>query len=157
MFAAARRYNVPLSVLYAVGMTESGRKGRMSPWAMNIDGVSHASPTLQQGVEAFRRAKRAGARFIDIGCMQINERFHGRNFARIEDVFDPRKNVDYAARFLRDLRAREGNWTSAAARYNAGPGNQPAQRNYVCAVIRSMVASRTGDWTPSARKLCGPA
>ena len=70
-------------------------------------------------------------------------------------MFDPARNVDYAARFLKELREREGNWTLAVARYNAGPNNNPAQKQYVCRVISNMVASGFGEWTADARNFCG--
>ena len=55
--------------------------------------------------------------------MQINHRWHGAHFASLEAMFDPHLNVAYAARFLKELRAREASWTLAVARYNAGPDN----------------------------------
>ena len=69
-------------------------------------------------------------------------------------MFDPAQNVAYAARFLKELRQREGSWTLAAARYNAGPNNNPAQKQYVCTVITNMVASGFGSWTPAAKSFC---
>ncbi len=76
--------------------------------------------------------------------MQINHHFHWSQFRSLEAMFDPHENVDYAARFLKELRAREGSWTLAAARYHAGPANDPAQKQYVCQVITNMVASGFG-------------
>ena len=87
--------------------------------------------------------------------MQINYRWHGDKFASVNEMFDPAHNVDYAARFLRDLKAREGTWTLAVARYNAGPNNNAAQKIYVCGVIRKMVKSGFGSWTDNARNFCG--
>jgi soluble lytic murein transglycosylase-like protein len=69
-------------------------------------------------------------------------------------MFDPARNVDYAARFLKELCAREGSWTMAVARYNAGPNNTIAQRRYICSVIGSLVASGFGSWTSNARTYC---
>jgi soluble lytic murein transglycosylase-like protein len=69
-------------------------------------------------------------------------------------MFDPSRNVDYAANYLKALRTQEGNWTLAVARYNAGPENPAAETTYVCAVIRNMVASGFGRWTANARALC---
>ncbi len=89
--------------------------------------------------------------------MQINFRYHGAKFGSVAAMFDPARNVDYAAQFLRDLKTREGTWTLAVARYNAGPNNNPAQRKYVCGVIRNMVASGFGSWTPNAVAFCGSA
>ena len=69
-------------------------------------------------------------------------------------MFDPAHNVEYAAGFLKALRAEEGSWTLAVARYNAGPDNPAAEKTYVCSVIRNMIASGFGRWTASARTLC---
>jgi soluble lytic murein transglycosylase-like protein len=51
--------------------------------------------------------------------MQINLRFHGADFRSLNEMFDPARNVEYAANFLKSLKAQEGSWTLAVARYNA--------------------------------------
>ncbi len=154
MTRAAAKYDVPLAVLYAVGMTETGRRGSLSPYALNIEGPSVFPDSLAEAVRRFEAARRDGARLIDIGCMQINHYFHGRRFRSVEAMFDPRENVEYAAQFLKALRVREGSWTLAAARYHAGPDNNPAQKKYVCQVIANMVAGGFGAWTANARAFC---
>ena len=154
MTRAAARYEVPLGVLYAVGMTETGRRGSLQPYAMNIAGRSHFAGSVAEAVDEFSAARSRGVRLIDLGCMQINHHYHGEQFASVEAMLDPGRNVAYAARFLRELREREGSWTMAVARYHAGPDNNPAQQRYVCAVIRNMVASGFGSWTPNAKSFC---
>jgi len=155
MARAAQAENIPLAVLYSVGLTETGARGRLQPYAMNVDGVAVSSASLPEAMAKFNDAKARGAKFIDIGCMQINHRFHGKNFASLAAMFDERLNVAYAARFLKQLRARESTWTLAVARYNAGPDNNYAQKKYVCAVIANMVRSGFGGWTDNARQFCG--
>jgi soluble lytic murein transglycosylase-like protein len=155
MARAARTHSVPLGVLYAVGLSETGRKGVLHPYALNIDGKTVMAADLRNALARFREAKNNGAKLVDVGCMQINHRYHGDKFAGVEAMFDPARNVDYAARFLKELRAREGNWTMAVARYNAGPNNTIAQRRYICSVIGSLVASGFGSWTSGARTYCG--
>jgi len=155
MARAAQMEDIPLAVLYSVGLTETGARGQLQPYAMNVDGVAVASASLPEAMTKFTEAKARGAKFIDIGCMQINHRFHGKNFASLAAMFDERLNVAYAARFLKDLRARESSWTLAVARYNAGPDNNYAQKKYVCAVIANMVRSGFGGWTDNARRFCG--
>jgi soluble lytic murein transglycosylase-like protein len=154
MARAARVHDVPLGVLYAVGLSETGRRGVLNPYALNIDGKSVLATDLRSAVAWFIEAKSKGAKLVDLGCMQINHRYHGDKFASVEAMFNPAKNVDYAARFLKELRAREGNWTMAVARYNAGPNNTIAQRRYICSVIGSLVASGFGSWTSGARIFC---
>lgn len=154
MTRAAAASGVPLNVLYSVGLTETGVRGELGPFDMNVDGRAVPSRTLQEALARFAAAKARGAKLIDIGCMQINERYHGVEFSSLSAMFDPHQNVDYAARYLKALKARVGLWTLAVARYNAGPNNPAAERAYVCAVIRNMVRSGFGGWTASARDLC---
>ena len=154
MARAAALHGVPLNVLYSVGLTETGRRGELSPFDMNIDGQPVHSTSLAEAMARFAEAKVRGAKFIDIGCMQINHRFHGAEFRSLSEMFDPARNVEYAANFLKALKAQEGSWTLAVARYNAGPGNPAAERTYVCSVIRNMIASGFGAWTANARALC---
>lgn len=154
MTRAARDVGVPVAVLYAVALTETGQRGSLNAFAMNVDGRAAYNASLDEALDRFAAAKRRGARFIDVGCMQINHHFHGRKFSSVEEMFDPGRNVDYAARFLKGLRAGEGSWTAAVARYHAGPGNAPAQRRYVCAVIGNMIASGFGSWTAESSAFC---
>jgi soluble lytic murein transglycosylase-like protein len=154
MTRAATANGVPLNVLYSVGLTETGRKGELNPYDMNIDGKDVHSATLAEAMARFSQATMRGAKLIDIGCMQINHHWHGGDFASLSEMFDPVRNVEYAAKFLKRLRAEEGSWTLAVARYNAGPDNPAAERTYVCAVIRNMIASGFGRWTANASALC---
>jgi hypothetical protein len=154
MARAATRSGVPLNVLYSVGLTETGHRGELSPYDMNVDGRDVHSDSLGQAMARFSWEKGHGARLIDIGCMQINQHWHGADFRSLGEMFDPARNVEYAANFLKTLKAREGSWTLAVARYNAGPDNPAAEKTYVCAVIRNMVASGFGRWTDNARALC---
>ena len=154
MTRAAAESGVPLNVLYSVGLTETGRHGQLEPFDMNIDGQEVKSDSLGQAMARFAAAKARGAKLIDVGCMQINAHYHGSHFASLGAMFDPTLNVDYAANYLKTLKAEVGNWTLAVARYNAGPDNPAAERTYVCAVIRNMIASGFGRWTANAKALC---
>jgi soluble lytic murein transglycosylase-like protein len=154
MAQASARHNVPLGMLYAVGLTETGRRDSLRPNALNIEGKTVYDISREEALRRFEEARTAGAKLIDVGCMQINHYYHAKNFASVDEMLDPRKNVDYAARFLRVLREREGSWTMAVARYNAGPNNNAAQQKYVCRVIANMVASGFGEWTEEARSFC---
>lgn len=154
MAGASQRYDVPLGVLYAVGLTESGRKDSLQPFAMNIGGTPYFASGIEDALAQFEAARKRGIKLIDMGCMQINHHFHGEHFPTVAAMFDPRANVEYAARFLKTLRAQEGSWTLAVARYHAGPDNDPAQKKYVCTVIENMVATGFGSWTANARKFC---
>ena len=154
MVRASRKYSVPLGMLYAVGLTETGQKGSLQPYALNVEGKAVYGIDKRGALEQFARARAAGAKLIDMGCMQINHYFHAEHFASLDEMLDPGKNVDYAARFLKQLRDREGSWTMAVARYHAGPNNNPAQKRYICRVMANMVATGFGEWTPTAQTFC---
>lgn len=151
---AAASQDVPLGVLYAVALTETGRRGALQPYALNIEGKTVFTNSKLDALKEFARARRQGKRLIDLGCMQINYHYHGSAFSSVEEMLDPALNVRYAARFLKTLREREGSWAMAVARYHAGPHNNPAQKRYICAVIGNMVVTGFGSWTPQSRKFC---
>lgn len=153
---ASERYGIPAGILYAVGLTETGRKGSLQPNALNIEGKALFPKSRAEAVAAFNDARRQGRKLIDLGCMQVNHHYHAGNFRGVEDMLDPRRNVDYAARFLASLHARHATWSMAVARYHAGPDNDPAQKVYVCRVIANMVAVGFGKWTDNARAFCRP-
>ena len=88
--------------------------------------------------------------------MQVNHHYHGTEFENVAEMLDPRRNVDYAARFLLALHTRHDTWSMAVARYHAGPDNDPAQKQYVCRVIANLVATGFGSWTANARSFCNP-
>jgi soluble lytic murein transglycosylase-like protein len=151
---AAKRYGIPEGILYAVGLTETGRKGSLYPWALNVEGKTVFAQSQQAALKAFNEARAGGATLIDLGCMQINHRYHGDRFAGVSDMLDPARNVDYAARFLKQLKSTHVSWSMAVARYHAGPDNDPAQKRYICRVVANLAATGYGEWTPAAREFC---
>ena len=101
MIGASKRHGVPIGVLYAVGLTESGRKDSLQPFAMNIGGKAYFASGIDDALKQFESARKRGISLIDMGCMQINHHFHGDQFQSVAAMFDPHANVDYAARFLK--------------------------------------------------------
>lgn len=154
ILTAARAYGVPPGILYSVGLTETGRKGSLYPYALNIEGRTVYANSQAEAIGEFERARAEGKSLIDLGCMQINHHYHGAEFRSVNAMLDPQANVRYAARFLARLHARHETWTMAVARYHAGPNNDPAQKRYVCRVIANLVASGYGAWTPPAKAFC---
>ncbi|MEZ5811886.1 MAG: transglycosylase SLT domain-containing protein [Rhizobiaceae bacterium] len=153
--AAAGRYHIPVGILYAVGLTETGRKGSLQPYALNIAGKAVFTDSPAEAKKAFRKAQAGGTRLIDLGCMQINHHYHADQFRDLDHMLDPAANVDYAARFLLRLKRKHRQWTMAVARYHAGPDNDAAQKKYVCRVIANTVATGFGRWTSRAKAFCG--
>ena len=120
---AAQKTGVPLSVLQAITRTETGRKkdGIFGPWpwTVNMEGKGVWFDTLDEArAYVFRHFKR-GARSFDVGCFQINYKWHHQAFSSIDEMFDPMANATYAAEFLKDLYAEHGSWTDAAGAYHS--------------------------------------
>jgi soluble lytic murein transglycosylase-like protein len=155
ILAAAKAHGVPPGILHSVGLTETGRKGSLHPYALNIEGRTVYAESRAEALREFQQARAQGKTLIDLGCMQINHRYHSGEFRSVEAMLEPRANVEYAARFLSRLHARHETWTMAVARYHAGPNNDPAQKRYVCRVIANLIATGHGAWTKQARSFCG--
>lgn len=120
---AARNEDVPLDVLRAISRVETGRKvdGGLQPWpwTINVEGQGYWFTSDMEAKAYVFRIFKAGARSFDVGCFQVNYRWHGKAFRSIDAMFDPDENATYAARFLKDLYAELGSWPAAAGAYHS--------------------------------------
>jgi len=121
--AAARRHGAPREVMRALTRTETGRAldGALQPWpwTVNMEGAGHWFDNRAEALAYVRRMQAEGARSFDIGCFQVNHRWHGEAFDGVDAMFEPSANADYAARFLVELHAETGDWTRAAGLYHS--------------------------------------
>lgn len=118
---AALKYGVPPEIMLSIVRVESGRgEGKMPwPWTINSDGKSYWFETRKAAIEFADEKLAAGSNNFDIGCFQINLRWHSDAFVSLEDALDPSANADYAAQFLNSLFQSEGDWKSAVAAYHS--------------------------------------
>lgn len=118
-----RAMGIPPHLLKAISHIESGRqvKGvRVAwPWTINVGGRGYIFPAKQEAIEAVKRFQKQGLQSIDVGCMQVNLKYHPHAFRSLEDAFDPQLNITYAAQYLKDLKARYGSWVKAVAHYHS--------------------------------------
>jgi hypothetical protein len=146
ILAAQQRYAIPDNLLLAIGLRESGmaRDGRLTvwPWSVNVDGEGRFLPDRDAATAHVRARQREGAELVDIGCMQINLRWHPDAFASLEEGFDPARNVDYAARFLAGLHAETGDWRAAAGRYHSADPERSAV--YLAALETNLAIANGG-------------
>lgn len=121
--SAARQMGIPPAVMQALALTETGRPegGRMRPWPWTINhgGEGHWFDTPQQALQYARSALAQGMRNFDVGCFQLNHRWHGDAFFDVDTMFDPDENARYAARFLMEQYQRHGDWAAAAGAYHS--------------------------------------
>ena len=120
---AAGREGVPLDVMRALTLTETGHRRdgalRPWPWAINHAGDGHWFQTEGEAIAYAQSTLSQGARNFDVGCFQLNHRWHADGFPSLQAMFDPVENALYAARFLRDKYDQTGDWTQAAGAYHS--------------------------------------
>jgi hypothetical protein len=158
--AAERGSLIPPGLLLAIALVESGRPapgGSTAPWpfALNAEGGGRFPETREAALAEVEALRARGVRSVDIGCMQVNLLHHPEAFPDLQAGFDPATNVAYAIRFLRELRARTGNWAEAVAQYHSAvPGRG---LGYHARVTVARVAGGTLLAAPATlRGLCAP-
>ncbi len=119
------RYGVPLHLLDAISVVESGRWDTTRqasvawPWTVSSGGDGKYFPTKAEAIAEIRRLKAAGVKNIDVGCMQVNLMYHPDAFSSLEEALDPAANIAYAARFLKGLFDATNHWLTAASYYHS--------------------------------------
>jgi len=121
---AAQETGVPLRVLLALTLTETGRKdseGRLLPWpwALNKGGESMWLDSREEAQGRLEDELAQGTTNIDVGCFQLNHRWHGSAFDSLDTMLDPATNALYAARLMLQLYQDSGDWSEAAAAYHS--------------------------------------
>lgn len=158
--AAAGRSGVPVEVLEAIALVETGRmrRGRLEPWpwTVNMEGEGRWFASREEAL-AYAAAHHArGARSFDLGCFQLNYRWHGTAFPSLETMLDPQQGALYAARFLRQLYEETGDWVLAAGAYHSR--NEPFAGRYRDRFRRILasLAGRGGAPRPAAAEPSAP-
>lgn len=120
---SAQENGIPPNLLQAVGLVESGRVvGHQKvawPWTVQARGEGRMLPNKEAAIEAVQQLQREGVDNIDVGCMQINLKHHPHAFQNLSEAFDPQKNVNYAAGFLKKLHRKWRSWLHAVAHYHS--------------------------------------
>ncbi len=121
--AVAKQSQVPLKILKAITRTETGRvfNGEFSPWpwTVNMEGKGVWFETAELARAYVYKHYKAGARSFDVGCFQLNYKWHSQAFSSIQEMFDPISNATYAAQFLSQLYAEFGSWDEAVGAYHS--------------------------------------
>ncbi len=120
-----KKYNIPKNFLYLISLVESGRYNNISktaqpwPWSVNINGRSEYFKSKTELVSALKKYVASGKENFDIGCNQINYKFHKHNFSSIEQMASPYYNVGYSAYYLASNYLKTNNWQEAVAMYHS--------------------------------------
>jgi hypothetical protein len=142
---AASRHGLPASLMVAISRVETGRRMPVTgerqpwPWTVNADGEALFFDTRDAAVAETARRLTNGAQFVDVGCMQVDLRLHGKAFPGLVAAFNPQANTDYAARLLLSLRGSAAGWQGASGLYHSG---RPALADAYRAEINRMATQR---------------
>lgn len=149
---AANQIGVPVDVLMGITRVETGRTidGTLSPWPWTVNQAGSGSffDSAQDAIAHVRAALDQGQRNIDIGCFQINIRWHGAEFTSVEAMFEPTENAVYAARFLLQLYHEFGDWDDAIGAYHS--------RKTAAATTYALKVARVMESTPDRLTLSTP-
>ena len=115
--------DIPKGLLLGIGKAEAIRKINNKyiiwPWTINHAGKSLFFENKEQMKNyVFKNLKRKDFN-IDVGCMQINIKWHKNNFKKISDMFEVNPNISYAASFLKQLKKNHGSWDKAIKHYHS--------------------------------------
>ncbi len=121
---AGAEAGIPDGLLPAISLVEAGRgtgNGGIAPWpwTLNEGGKGMYFDTREEALAYLAEALARGVTNIDIGCMQLNWKWHSAGFASPEEMIDPVRNTRYAARFMTELHNRLGSWEVAASAYHS--------------------------------------
>lgn len=153
---AAQETGVPVDVLLAIALTETGRMQdgqlRPWPWTANAEGRGHWFATRAEADTFARQLLARGQRLFDLGCFQINWRWHGAEFDRPGDLLDPLTAARYAARHLAALHRELGSWEAAAGAYHSRtPAHAARYRARFAALRAGLHQHRTEPPLPGPR------
>ena len=124
-----RAKEIPGGLLQAISLAESGRwfedadanKGEIIawPWTVTTGGKGHFLPSRVDAIAFVQSLQASGVENIDVGCMQINLKYHPEAFSSIEQAFNAHANAAYAADFLKVRHAVSNSWLQAAGDYHS--------------------------------------
>ncbi len=121
--SAAQASGVPVLVLQAIARAESGLtvEGVFLPWpwTVNVEGQGKYFNTKEDASKFVEHKLQSGVQNVDVGCFQINFKWHGTHFKNAEQLLDPQANAHYAAKFLKKLHEELGSWQAAVGAYHS--------------------------------------
>lgn len=120
-----KRFNIPKDLLHSISLRESAKKHSSRnlaivwPWTANVGGQGYYFNNKRDAVNFTKNQLASGVTNIDVGCMQINLKYHPNAFTSLEQAFSPRSNVGYGAKFLTEKYIQHGDWISAVGNYHS--------------------------------------
>ena len=116
--------DIPKGLLLGIGKTEAGRVSAKKelivwPWTVNHAGKSLFFDNKKQMSNYVLKHLLKGDKNLDVGCMQVNLKWHKHNFKKVSDMFSIEPNISYAASFLLQLKNTHNTWDEAIKHYHS--------------------------------------
>ncbi len=143
---AEAQHGIPSGLLQSITRVEAGRKtvtGEFMPWAwtLNDAGEGLFFDSREAAMRHLEAAVAAPGHSVDVGCMQVNTKWHMQGFHNLSDMLDPVQNADYAAGFLLDLHEAHRSWDDAVKHYHSSePAKNVAYHGRVLAELERFLA-----------------
>jgi len=121
-----QQHNLPKNTLHAISLQETAKRHSQHkvnlvwPWTVNVEGQGYHFRSKMEAIHFVRNQLSKGKESIDVGCMQINLKYHPKAFRSLEEAFTPRFNVAYGAKFLAEKYQQLGSWDRAIGGYHSG-------------------------------------
>ena len=116
---------LPKYLLHTISIKESGRwmpeKKEIFawPWTVTSGFDSKYYSNKKEAINAVKILQAKNIKNIDIGCMQINLKYHPKAFNSLEEAFEPANNITYASQFLKKLYKKNKSWKKAISYYHS--------------------------------------
>lgn len=120
-----KKEGIQKNLLSAISLVETGRyrkeypTGVAWPWTVRTAEKGMYFDTKEAAIAYVRQLRENGEDSIDVGCMQINLKFHPDAFKDLDEAFDPAKNIAYAVTFLKRNYKETRSWGAAATQYHS--------------------------------------
>ena len=104
---AGEKYGVSYDLLQTISAVESGKWSDLHntyiawPWTINVNGKGYYFESKEEAVEAVKKFQAKGYKSIDVGCMQINLKYHGDAFSFVTVVIGRRPPRDIIRQMLK--------------------------------------------------------
>ncbi len=160
---AEAQHGIPSGLLQSITRVEAGRKtvtGEFMPWAwtLNDAGEGLFFDSREAAMRHLEAAVAAPGHSVDVGCMQVNTKWHMEGFHNLSDMLDPVQNADYAAGFLLDLHEAHQSWDDAVKHYHSSePGKNVAYHGRVLAELERFLADNDDTKAIAALPVTNPA
>ena len=145
------KYGIPKGLLHAIALAESGRKAENDiltpwPWTINAAGKPYVMETKAAAVKKAKQLRGSGINSMDLGPLQVNLLHHPNAFANLDEAFDIKKNVEYAAKLLKANFKKSRSWFKAIADYHSKtPSRGQKYKRKVIKIWQMLLAKNSGD------------